>query len=140
MKAYEDFAREIISKLPKITIDMRFEVLSSIYPDSKIPSKIKNINEEFTKPLALSAKDKMKIRKKRHDILEDFLNYKKTKKEKGDILKVIKIENNRFMCENISRPQEITEKYYNNEEIKYISISYRDILEGNIKQIQRVRK
>lgn len=140
MKTYDDLAKEIISKLPKITIGMKFEVLNSIYPEHTIPTNIKNISEGFTKPLALSAKDKIKIRKKKNSVFEDFVNYKKTKKEKGDILVVINTINNYFLCENISRPKEISDKYYNNEEIKYIKINYRDILEGNIKQIMRVRK
>jgi hypothetical protein len=139
MISYEDIVEEIISKLPKIEKGMKFETIRSIYPDSNIPRDIRNINESLTKPLALSSKDKIKIRKKDDNILKDFLNYKKIKKEKGDLLVVLEANYEFALCENISRPKQISDKYYSNNEIKYVKITYKDILEGNIKQVFRLR-
>jgi hypothetical protein len=136
---YEDFVEELMSKLPKIEEGMKFEVLTSFFPDSDISSSIRNVDNKFTKPLALSAKDKNKIRRRDENILQDFLNYKNTKKEKGDILIVKESHNGFALCENISRPKEVNEKYYNANEIKYVKITLRDILEGNIKRVQRIR-
>jgi hypothetical protein len=139
MISYEEFIKEVMSKIPKIEKNMKFEVLKSIYPDETINRNLKNLNEGFTMPLALSTKDKIKIRKKEDNILNDFLNFKKIKKESGDILIVKEINNNIALCENISRNKEITDKYFNKEELKYIKISSKDILEGTVKIVKRIR-
>jgi hypothetical protein len=139
MESYEELVNEILEKIPKFKLDMKFEVINSIFPDSTVISEVKNVNSKFTKPLALSSKDKIKIRKRDTDVLNDFLNYKSSKREKGDILVVKEIYDKFAYCENISRPKEINERYFNDENIKYIKINYRDIIEGNIKLLKRVR-
>lgn len=140
MISYDDIVKEVLQNIPKITVGMKFEVLNSFYPDEDIKRTIKNINESATKPLAVSAKDKIKIRNKKDNILNDFLSFKKTKREKGDIIVVKQISDKYAMCENMSRPKDISEKYYDNyNDLKYVKITYKDILEGNIKHIKRLR-
>lgn len=140
MFSYDDIVEEVISKLPKIEKGMKFEVVSSFFPTENVKREIKNINESCTKPLAISSKDKIKIRNKKDNILNDFLSFKNTKKEKGDIIVVVEVNDKYALCENISRPKDISEKYYNNyNELKYVKITYKDILEGNIKHIKRLR-
>ncbi len=137
---YNSFIKEIIEKLPKFQIGMKFEVLNSFYPEENISRDIKNINESFTKPLALSAKDKVKIRKRDKNILNDFINFKTLSKEKGDILVIKEIKDNYALCENISRPKEIDDRYYNNNELRFVKIKIHDLIEGNVKKIDRVRR
>ena len=143
MISYDDIANEVLSKLPKLKKGMKFEVMRQIFPPLGVPKNIRNVNEDsmsFTKPLALSSKEKLKIRKRDKNILNDFLNFKKTKKEKGDILVIVEVTEKYALCENISRPKEIHEKYYSDyDELKLVKIVLRDILEGNIKHIHRVR-
>jgi len=133
-----NFFQEILNNIPKFEVGMKFEVKNTIYPDDKIDEQIKNIGNKFTKPLAISAKDKLKIRQREDDVLLDFLSFKNCKREKGDILVVKEVKNGIALCENISRPETI-KQYYEHESIKFVKISIRDVLESNIKKIERFR-
>jgi len=121
---------ELKQKFPKFEINQIFETLKSIYPDSTISKKNKNIvlNENaFTKPLALNRKSKSFLIKQENKNLS-----------KGDFLKVIKVEKNgNAKCINLSLYENIRKQYYNDNETKYINLTFNDIANGNVRLMKR---
>ena len=127
---------ELKQKFPKFEINQIFETLKSIYPDSTISKKNKNIvlNENaFTKPLALNRKSKSFLIKQENKMISFFKNL-----SKGDFLKVIKVEKNgNAKCINLSLYENIRKQYYNDNETKYINLTFNDIANGNVRLMKR---
>lgn len=126
---------ELKKNIPALKVGMFFETIKSIYPDDTIDKKNKNIINEnnviFTKPYALSRKEKIEILKEKSP-LDEFIKERK----RGDYLKIVKKENNIYYCKNISIHEEIIEKYYKDELVK---ITEKDIIDGVVKPIIRIR-
>lgn len=127
---------ELKQKFPKFEKDQIFETLKSIYPDSTISKENKNITlgkKVFTKPLALNKKSKSFLLKQENEMISFFKNL-----SKGDFLKVIKIEENgNAKCINLSLCENIRKQYYNDDETKYINLTFNDIANGNVKLMRR---
>lgn len=112
-----------------------FEILKSIYPDSSINKENKIIflnSKEFTKPLAVSRRDKAVMLKEGNEMLSFFRNT-----TKGDFIKIVEVKDEKAKCVNLSLKESIKEKYYKDKDTKYINISFDDIANGNLKLIKR---
>lgn len=126
---------ELKEKTPHFEINQIFETLKSIYPDSEISKENKNIvlnEKEFTKPLALNHKDKSFLLKEESPMISFFKNF-----SKGDFLKVVKIDGKKAKCINISIKEKVKKKYYNDNETKYINLSFSNIANGEVKLMKR---
>lgn len=126
---------ELKQKFPKFEKNQVFETLKSIYPDTTVSRKNKNItfnNKTFTKPLALNRKDKKMLLKEENEMISFFRNV-----NRGDFLKVIKIENNQAKCINLSLCENTRKKYYNDNETKYVILTFDDIASGNVRLMRR---
>jgi len=129
-KLLEDLKKD----LPNLKEGMFFETIKSIYPTEDMSKENKNIileGEVFTKPLALSQKEKKEIIKEQSP-LSVFFN----ETNKGDYLKIIKKENDVYYCKNISLKEEVINKYYKND---VITITDKDIIDNTVKPIIRIR-
>lgn len=130
-KLLEDLKKD----LPNLKVGMFFETIKSIYPTEDIAKENKNIileGEVFTKPLALSKKEKKEMIKEESPFVNFF-----NEKNKGDYLKIIKKEDGIYYCKNISLKEEIIDKYYKND--NYIKITDKDIISNSVKPIIRIR-
>jgi len=123
---------EIKETIPFFKEGQIFETLKSIYPDVKVSREKKNISYkgiEFTKPLASNRKAKHFFLKEESP-LKDF--YKDI--TKGDFLQVIKVNNKKAYCINLSLKEDIREKFYKND---YVVLDYLMIANGIVKQYKR---
>lgn len=127
---------ELKQKFPKFEKNQIFETLKSIYPDSTISKENKNItlNENtFTKPLALNRKSKSFLIKQENKMISFFKNL-----SKGDFLKVVEVEKDgNAKCINLSLQENTRKQYYNDNETKYVSLSFSDIANGNVRLMRR---
>jgi hypothetical protein len=111
-----------------------FETIKSIYPKSTIDKKKKNIKYNgrvFTKPLALSKKDKNLLVKESSDLLSFFNDI-----TRGDFLQIIETDGKKAVCKNLSFRENIREAFYNDKE-SFVTISYDDLAMGNVKMFRR---
>lgn len=121
---------ELKEKMPPLEEGQIFETLKPIYPDESQKNKNLSIdNRTFTKPLAVSKKDKRRFEREKSPLIHFYKG-----KKRGDLLKVVKVENDEAKCINLSLREEVKDKYYKDE---FVTISYRDIIEGIVKQIKR---
>lgn len=119
--------------IPDIKEGMVLEVLSSIYPTSdEFTKEERNINydgKRLTKPLACTAKDKRCFIKENSPLKDFFIEF-----NRGDFLKIEKIEDGKVKCRNISMNKIILEQYYNNE---LIELKESDLLNGLVKPFKK---
>lgn len=123
---------ELKKRYPKFEKGQIFETLKSIYPDSKIPKERKNIILEtvaFTKPLALSRKDKSLLIKEESKMVGFFKNL-----SKGDFLKAVEVEDSVAKCINLSLTEEVAKKYYKDDKIP---ITINEIANGTVRIFKR---
>lgn len=126
---------ELKKRFPCFKKDQIFETLKSIYPNDLIDRKnriIKFNHKEFTKPLAVSSKDKAKMLKESNKMLVFFRNV-----SRGDFLKVIKTDGKTAKCVNVSLKESVKRKYYGDEQTRYLTINFDDMANGNIKLVKR---
>jgi hypothetical protein len=123
---------ELKQKFPCFEKKQIFEILKSIYPDSSIPREKRNITygeRTFTKPLAVSRKDKARLIKEESDLISFFKNT-----SRGDFIQVIETDGKVAKCENLSLKEDIRKKYYSDSPI---TISFKDIANGTVKLFRR---
>jgi hypothetical protein len=123
----KDVLGEIESSLPIIKKGSLLETMNSVYKDSS--GKVKNISisgRKITQPLASSKAAKTLMEKDGSSLLEIYLE-----QEVGDILKVVEIDKNKLICENLSVKKEF--RYL-------VSINKTDIISGNFRPIVRIGK
>lgn len=124
---------EIGQNLPDFKEGQVYETLKSVYPNvSEMKRENRNILVEgimMTKPLAVSKKSKELFKKESSPLFDFFKN-----STKGDFLKVVKVEEDKAYCENISIKEDVKNKFYKNELVK---ITKEDILNGNFKLFKR---
>lgn len=126
---------ELKEKVPHFEEGQVFETIKSIYPDSNISKKNKNISfqeNEFTKPLALSHRDKNILLKENSPMVHFFRNF-----SRGDFLKVISVKNDTAKCINLTLTEKAKKIYYNDSETNYIGITFQDIATGNVRLTKR---
>jgi len=126
--------KELKEELPSFKKGMIFETLLTFFPSEDKPRKEKNLEikeQEFTKPLACSRKDKEKYIKEESPIAEFH-----QETTRGDFLRAVKINKDKGIayCENVSLKESIKSKYYNDE---LIPITYDDIISGKVKIYRR---
>ncbi|MFW6281271.1 MAG: hypothetical protein ACOC1O_00540 [bacterium] len=125
---------EIKEGTPKIEVGQYYEVLKSIYPKASVKNKDKNImleEKRVTLPLACSSKAKREFKKDKSPFYEFFKD-----NTRGDFLEVIKINEGKALCINRSLKEDIREEKYP-ESLKYITISFDDVMNGTIKRVYR---
>jgi hypothetical protein len=123
---------ELKENFPGFKKGQIFETLKSIYPDEKTPQNKRNIKlsgKVFTKPLALSRRDKMFLQKENSKLSDFFKD-----RTHGDFIEAIEIKENEVKCINLSLTEDVIDKYYKNE---LITISFDDIANGTIKPFRR---
>ena len=123
---------ELRERLPQFEKGQIFETLKSVYPDNSIPKEKKNIildNATFTKPLALSRKDKSNLMKEDSKMVGFFKNF-----SRGDFLRVVDVSGTQAKCENLSLKEEISKKYYKDDKI---SLTIEDIANGTVRLFRR---
>ena len=123
---------ELKEKLPELQKGQIFETLKSIYPDSEIPKEKKNIiieNSTFTKPLALSRKDKSLLVKEESKMVGFFKNL-----TRGDFLKVVEVEGSKVKCINLSLKEDVLRKYYKEDRIL---LGIEELANGTVKLFKR---
>jgi hypothetical protein len=126
---------ELRSQHPKFEVGQFFEVHKSIYPSNIISSKNKNVLIEgkiLTLPLACSQKAKRQFKKDK----SPFLNFSKDN-TRGDFLEIIEIDGNTAKCINRSLSEEIQQKYYISNDVKYINITFEDVLDNTVSRVYR---
>lgn len=127
----EKLLNEMNDNVPIIKIGDIIETIKTIYPNSSIPKKEKNIiieGVEMTKPLVCSKKTKKMFIKENSPLVELF-----NEKTRGDLLKVISITKNKIYCENLSLNTSIGNNSIENK----IIIDKFDVLRGDFKLVQR---
>jgi len=126
---------ELKKQTPKFEVGQFFEVQKSIYPSSSISKEDKNILIEgviLTIPMACSHKAKRQFEKDK----SPFFNFAKDN-TRGDFLEIIETDGYSAKCINRSINEEIQKKYYINEKIKYITITFNDVLDNTVKRVYR---
>jgi len=128
----EQLLEEIKSTTPSFKVGQLFETIKSIYPDVRVPRSKKNITYKdvsFTKPLASSRKAKESFLKEQSPLSDFFRNT-----GKGDFLQVVKVENKKAYCVNLSIKEKFRERFYKEE---YIVLDYMMIANGMVKPFKR---
>lgn len=126
---------EVKQNTPKIEVGQYFETLKTFFPSKELSEEAALISykgKKATKPLATSLKNKKEYVKDNHPFKDFYKDY-----SKGDILEVVEIKDNKIKCVNQSIKDSIIKEHYNTPEMKYIYISFNDILNGNIKRVYR---
>lgn len=127
----KNLLKEMSDNIPLIKEGDIIETIKTLYPSYNISKKEKNIiieGIEMTRPLATSKRTKKVFIKEKSPLLEMF-----NELTRGDLLKVIKIIDNKIFCENISIKENITNNKLDNK----ITINKLDILRGDYKLVQR---
>lgn len=127
-KTIGELLEEIRNSLPKFKKGLILETIVSIYPTNG-EGKISYGNISFTKPMALSRKDKQKIVKENSPLKGFFREF-----TRGDFLKVIDVIDGKAVCLNVSIKKEIRDGFYKNE---YITIEQKDLIDGTVKPYRR---
>jgi len=126
---------EIKAQTPKFEKGQFFETLKSVYPSAKISNDVKNIiieGKQVTIPLACSSKAKRQFKKDN----SLFFEFSKDN-SRGDFLEIVETDGYTAKCINRSIKDDIREKYYMEEDIKYITITFNDILDNTVKRVYR---
>jgi len=126
---------ELKKQTPKFEKGQFFEVQKSIYPNTKVLKENKNVLIEgkiLTLPMACSQKAKRQFKKDK----SPFFNFSKDN-TRGDFLEIIETDGYTAKCINRSLKEKIQKEYYINEDIKYISITFDDIMDNTIKRVYR---
>ena len=126
---------ELKAQPPKMEVGQYFEVLKSIYPSDKILSENKNViieGQKLTLPLAISQKAKRQFKKDK----SPFFSFSKDN-TRGDFLEIVETDGKTAKCINKSLNEEIQEKFYINDEIRYITITVNEILDNTVKRVYR---
>jgi hypothetical protein len=126
---------DLKTKIPSFKEGQIFEIKKSIYPTEEVPKDKKNIeiNENvFTKPLALSRKDKHNAVKEKSSLVDFFKNV-----SRGDFLKVVSVEGPEAKCVNLSLKEEIMKRFYSDDFTKHITLRLEDIANGTAKPFSR---
>lgn len=122
---------ELKESTPKFEKGQYFEVLKSFYPTKEVLFEERMINN-VTKPLACSVRNKREFQKDKSFFAKFFKDF-----TKGDILEIVETDGISAKCINRTLREDIREKYYNTENLKYITISFDDIVNRNIKRVYR---
>jgi hypothetical protein len=123
---------ELKEKFPHFEKNQIFETLKSVYPDSSIPKEQRNISlggRIFTKPLAVSRRDKTIFIKEESDIANFFKNT-----SRGDFIQVVETDGKTAKCINLSLNEDIRNKYYKDS---FINIGFEDIANGTVRPFRR---
>lgn len=123
---------ELKKDIPNFRNGQIFEILKSIYPDTKIPKEKRNVtynNISFTKPLACDRKTKAKYSKEKSPVADFFKDT-----TRGDFLKIVETNGYSAKCINLSLKDSIREKFYRNE---IVEINFNMVARGDIKQFRR---
>jgi len=126
---------ELKEQTPKFEVGQFLEVQKSIYPTTKVFKEFKNIlieEKEYTLPLAASHKGKRQFKKDN----SPFFNFSKDN-TRGDFLEIIETDGNTAKCINRSLKEEIQQRYYINEDMKYIQITFDHVVDNTIKRVYR---
>lgn len=110
---YENTINKILTRLSKETpiaeVGDLLETKKTIYPDAKTKREDKNIivdSKEMTVPLACSKEWKKTLVKEEAPLREIYLEF-----ERGDILLVKEILNNKVIVENLSIEEEFRKRF-----------------------------
>ncbi len=125
---------ELKERFPRFEKDQVFEIIKSVYPDSSIPKENRNISfngKVFTKPLAVSRRDKTILIKENSKMINFFKNL-----SRGDFIKVIETDGNIAKCVNLSLKEDVKNKYYN-DNVSYVMLTFEDIANGTVRQFKR---
>lgn len=131
-----ELLEEVRSQTPKFEKGNYFEVLKSIYPNVSIGDEIKNIsigeNAKATKPLACSSKAKKEFRKDKSPFYDFFKD-----NTRGDFLEIVETDGFTATCINRSIKEKVLREHYSDDLIRKITITFEDILNGNVKRVYR---
>jgi len=125
---------ELKEKFPSFEKNQIFEIQKSIYPDSEIPKIKRNISFDgkvFTKPLAVSKRDKNLFIKEENKLINFFKNV-----SRGDFVQVIKTDGKVAKCKNLSLKEDIRKKYYDNDE-SLVILTLDSLADGTAKLFKR---
>ena len=110
---YQNTIRKILQRISKeIPLAEEGDILETqktLYPDASIPREYKNIiinSEEITPPLACSKEWKKMILKERASLCQIYREF-----DRGDILKVKRVEPSRVIVENLSIEKESRKEF-----------------------------
>lgn len=127
---YEKTLNKIMKRLeveiPIVEVGDIFETEVTKYPDSNLPSEEKNIiihSTEVTAPLACNKEWKNLLLKEESILCQIYREF-----DRGDILKVKRIENNKVIVENLSIEEEFRKEFV---------IDKTDIVKKNFNLIRR---
>ena len=123
---------ELGKNIPPFRVGQVFETIKSVYPTSEVKRSKRNIiveGVELTKPSAVGKKSKLLFLKDKSPLADFYSEFKH-----GDFLKIIRIEKDIALCENISLKKEVKEKYYKDDLVR---VSKEDIINGVIRQVKR---
>jgi len=125
---------ELKEKFPRFEKDQIFEIVKSVYPDSSIPKDKRNISFDgkvFTKPLAVSRRDKAVFVKEENKMTTFFKNL-----SRGDFIQVVETNGLTAKCVNLSLREDVKQKYYKDEG-SFIRLSFEDIANGTVRPFKR---
>ena len=120
---------------PKMEVGQFFEVLKSIYPSGDVLTESKNIvieGKKLTLPLASSQKSKRQFEKDK----SPFFNFSKDN-TRGDFLEIVETDGYTAKCINRSLNEEIQNKFYVNNDLQYIKITFDEVTENIVKRVYR---
>lgn len=126
---------ELKEQTPKFEVGQFFETTKSIYPSSEVLSENKNFTFEekkLTIPLASSQKSKRQFKKDN----SPFLGFSKDN-TRGDFLEIVETDGHTAKCVNRSINEEIQQQFYVNDEVRYISLTFNEVLDGTVKRVYR---
>lgn len=125
---------ELKERFPRFEKNQIFEIIKSVYPDSSIPKNKRNISfngKIFTKPLAVSRRDKAVFIKENNKMTSFFKNL-----SRGDFIQVIETDGKTAKCVNLSLKEDVKQKYYN-DEVSLIELTFEDIANGTVRPFKR---
>ena len=126
---------ELKEQTPKFEAGQFFEVLKSIYPSGDVLSENKNVmieGKKLTLPMASSQKSKRQFEKDK----SPFFSFSKDN-TRGDFLEIVETDGYTAKCINRSINDAIQEKFYINDEVRNITISFNDVLDNTVKRVYR---
>ena len=125
---------ELKDKFPRFEKNQIFEIIKSVYPDSSIPKDKRNISFDgkvFTKPLAVSRRDKAVFIKENNKMTSFFKNL-----SRGDFIQVVETDGKAAKCINLSLREDVKQKYYKDEG-SFIKLTFEDIANGTVRPFKK---
>jgi hypothetical protein len=125
---------ELKEKFPRFEQNQIFEIVKSVYPDSSIPKNKRNISFDgkvFTKPLAVSRRDKAVFIKENNNMTSFFKNL-----SRGDFIQVVETDGKSAKCVNLSLKEDVKLKYYNDNDSS-IKLTFEDVANGTVRPFKR---